>query len=70
METYVKRFHEKALDCYDLLAEEVFVECMPIWHAKIIKFSSLSRLIEATRCTNNQSKRHQGLDPLSIYFAG
>lgn len=55
----MKRFHEKALDCYDPVADDVFVDVR--LHGIVedyriylenISFSSFFRLMEAVRRTN------------------
>lgn len=58
LELYVKRFHEKVLDCYDAIAEKVLVEIcldgmMEYWiFSENSPFSSFLRLMEAERRTN------------------
>lgn len=64
LDLYVKRFHDKALDCVDLVDEEVLVNiCLHGMNDKYsiflehVKFSSFSNLMKAARRTNESVRR-------------
>lgn len=64
LEAYVKRFHEKALDCCDLVTEDVMgdiylhaiIEDYRIYFVSL-SFSSFSRLIEAAGHANESIRK-------------
>lgn len=64
LDMYVRRLHERALDYYDLVAGEVLVEvCLHSMMEEYslflesLSFSFISKLMEATRCTNESVRR-------------
>lgn len=63
----MKRFHEKVLDCCDLVIENVLVYvCLDgmikeyIIYLENLSFSSFSKLVEAARRGNRSLERPQG----------
>lgn len=64
MDIYMRRFHERAIDCCDPAAEEILVDIclrgmMEEYHKFLenLSFSSLSRLMEAAMRTNESVRR-------------